>query len=185
MDVQELLDTAKTSQGLTTDKALAAALGVTKQAVSNWRKAVSLPDPVTCATLAGLTGIPLARVLGIVGEARAISREEKAVWRKLAASVGVFLMALSLSIEADAADYVTRHDSGPTLHYAKLWIPTSDRAAAAPSLRRRPTATADVLPAVRQPAERTATCTCICCIVRPGGDRPWISRQPLRLPGWL
>ncbi len=120
MDVQELLDTAKTSQGLTTDKALAAALGVTKQAVSNWRKAVSLPDPVTCATLAGLTGIPLARVLGIVGEARAISREEKAVWRKLAASVGVFLMALSLSIEADAADYVTRHDSGPTLHYAKF-----------------------------------------------------------------
>lgn len=122
MDVQQLLDAAKKAQGLTTDKGLADALGITKQAVSNWRKGVSLPDTVTCATLAGLTGIPLARVLGIVGEARAISREEKAVWRKLAASVGIFLIALSLSIDADAANFVTHHDSGPTLHYAKLYI---------------------------------------------------------------
>ena len=102
MDVQELLDSAKSAQKLTTDKALADALGVTKQAVSNWRKGVSLPDTVVCATLAGLTGIPLARVLGIVGEARAISREEKAVWRKLAASVGVALIAVLATLPSVA-----------------------------------------------------------------------------------
>ena len=50
MDVQDLLDTAKAAQNITTDKGLAEALGVTKQAVSNWRKGVSLPDTVTCAT---------------------------------------------------------------------------------------------------------------------------------------
>ncbi|WP_313497394.1 helix-turn-helix transcriptional regulator [Pseudoxanthomonas mexicana] len=97
MDVQELLDAAKTAQKITTDKGLAEALGVTKQAVSNWRKGVSLPDTVTCATLAGYTGLPLAQVLGIVGEARAISREEKAVWRKLAGSVALVLCAIGIS----------------------------------------------------------------------------------------
>ena len=105
MDVQDLLDTAKAAQNITTDKGLAEALGVTKQAVSNWRKGVSLPDTVTCATLAGYTGLPLAQVLGIVGEARAISREEKAVWRKLAASAALvaLLVAPTLVQSAHAA----------------------------------------------------------------------------------
>ena len=105
MDVQDLLDAAKEAQNITTDKGLADALGVTKQAVSNWRKGVSLPDTVTCATLAGYTGLPLAQVLGIVGEARAISREEKAVWRKLAASAALLalLVAPTLSQTAHAA----------------------------------------------------------------------------------
>lgn len=98
MNVQDLLDTAKAAQNVTTDKGLAEALGVTKQAVSNWRKGVSLPDTVTCATLAGYTGLPLAQVLGIVGEARAISREEKAVWRKLAGSVALLLCAIGFSL---------------------------------------------------------------------------------------
>lgn len=130
MDVQELLDSAKDAQKLTTDKALADALGVTKQAVSNWRKGVSLPDTVVCATLAGLTGIPLARVLGIVGEARAISREEKAVWRKLAASVGVALIAVlatlpSVAHAANGASQAVQMahpflgEALTTMHYAK------------------------------------------------------------------
>lgn len=117
MDVQKLLDSAKDAQKLTTDKALAEALGVTKQAVSNWRKGVSLPDTVVCATLAGLTGIPLARVLGIVGEARAISREEKAVWRKLAASVGVALIAVLATLPSVA------HAATGAIHAAQTASP--------------------------------------------------------------
>ncbi|WP_161994217.1 hypothetical protein [Stenotrophomonas maltophilia] len=38
-------------------------------AISNYRKGVSHPDAVACATLAGLTGVSLARVLGVIGEA--------------------------------------------------------------------------------------------------------------------
>lgn len=89
MDVQELLDEVKTARGLTTDSALADALGVSKQAVSNWRQGRNTPDPVQCAAIAGYTGLPLGKVLGIIGEARAISREEKAVWRKLAATAAL------------------------------------------------------------------------------------------------
>ena len=91
--VNELLDQAKTAQGIETDMALAKALGVGRAAVSTWRHGTRLPDAVACATIAGLAGLPLAKVLGIVGEARAISREEKAVWRKLAATAAMLAIA--------------------------------------------------------------------------------------------
>lgn len=98
MDVNSLLDQAKEVCGVSYDKDLAPRLGVRPSAISNYRKGVSHPDAVVCATLAGLTGVPLARVLGVIGEARAISREEKAVWRKLAATA--MLLAISVGMYA-------------------------------------------------------------------------------------
>lgn len=92
--IGELLDDARKAQGISSDAALARAVGVTRGSISNWRSGVSLPDAVACAALAGLTGEPLARVLGIVGEARAISREEKAVWRKLAATAALVILCV-------------------------------------------------------------------------------------------
>ncbi|WP_425532988.1 DUF3693 domain-containing protein [Stenotrophomonas rhizophila] len=103
MDINVLLDKAKEECGVQMEKDLAKRLGVSPQAVSNYRKGRALPDPVVAATLAGLTGIPLARVLGIVGEARAISREEKAVWRKLAASAMVLAISVGMSATPTAA----------------------------------------------------------------------------------
>lgn len=103
--VNELLDRVRELHGITSDNALGKALGVKRQTVSNWRHGHAAPDPVACATIAGLTGEPLARVLGIVGEARAISREEKAVWRKLASAAVVLLAALPLG-NARSADHV-------------------------------------------------------------------------------
>lgn len=95
--INDLLDAAKAAQNLETDMALASALGVGRAAVSGWRHGQRLPDPVACAALAGLTGEPLAKVLGIVGEARAISREEKAVWRKLASAAAAVLLLAGMA----------------------------------------------------------------------------------------
>lgn len=53
---------------------------------------------MVCATIAGLSGTPLARVLRIVGEARAISREEKALWRKLAATAMALCLAVGFAL---------------------------------------------------------------------------------------
>lgn len=94
MDIPGLLDAAKKAQGFETDMALAKALGVSRSAVSAWRNGQKGPDTVQSAALAGYTGIPLAKVLGIVGEARAISAKEKAVWRKLAASAALLLVGV-------------------------------------------------------------------------------------------
>lgn len=99
MNVNNLLDKCKEVCGARTDSELAKALGVSKQAMSGYRQGARLPDPVVCATIAGLSGVPLGKVLGIVGEARAISREEKAVWRKLATStLGLLALWISVSL---------------------------------------------------------------------------------------
>lgn len=91
--LKDLLDTIKESRSLASDKALADLLKASPQSISNWKHGTRLPDPVACARIAEAAGVPLARVLGIVGEARAISREEKAVWRRLAAAAAIVLMA--------------------------------------------------------------------------------------------
>jgi len=95
---EEILNQAISASGAVSDSDLSRKLGVSRQAVSNWRGGKKFPDTVTCATLAGLTGIPLAQVLGVVGEARAISREEKAVWRKLAATAMMLCLAVGITL---------------------------------------------------------------------------------------
>lgn len=102
MQIGELLDAAKVAAGATSDSDLSRKLKVSRQAVSSWRNGVSLPDAVTCATLAGLTGLPLAKVIGIVGEARAVSREEKAVWRKLAATAALLAVVVFPALPSHA-----------------------------------------------------------------------------------
>lgn len=99
MDVMQLIDRAKSEAGISTDSGLAERLGVTKQAVSNWRHGTKLPDPVACEKLAVLSGFPLNQVIGVVGEARAISTAEKRVWRKLAAAIFVSL-CVTLPVQA-------------------------------------------------------------------------------------
>ncbi|WP_374606635.1 helix-turn-helix domain-containing protein [Thermomonas sp.] len=99
-DVAALLDKAKKAMKASSDAELSRSLGVTRASVSNWRSGRNYPDAVQCATIAGVTGVPLARVLGIVGEARAISREEKSVWRKLAASAAAVFLMLAATLPA-------------------------------------------------------------------------------------
>ena len=113
MEIAELLDQAKMAQNFQTDMALAKALGVSRSAVSAWRHGLKGPDPVQAAALAGYTGIPLARVLGIVGEARAISPREKAVWRRLAATAPLLLVGLLGAAHTPAQAAPDGHNSGP------------------------------------------------------------------------
>lgn len=104
-----LLDRIKETRSLASDNALAGVLGVSRGSVSNWRHGKNYPDTVQCAAIAGFTGEPLARVLGIVGEARAISREEKAVWHKLATSAAaVILLAVAIPLPATPAHAAQR-----------------------------------------------------------------------------
>ncbi|WP_111190399.1 DUF3693 domain-containing protein [Stenotrophomonas maltophilia] len=122
MDVNSLLDQAKEACGVSYDKDLAPRLGVRPSAISNYRKGVSHPDAVVCATLAGLTGVPLARVLGVIGEARAISREEKAVWRKLAATAMALCLAVGFSLPRDVQAMPQAGNALHDIHYAKCCI---------------------------------------------------------------
>lgn len=111
MNFEQILARAIEASGAASDSDLSRKLGVSRQAVSNWRGGKKFPDTVTCATIAGITGIPLAQVLGVVGEARAISREEKAVWRKLAATAMVLAIAVGFGGTPTAARASGIHES--------------------------------------------------------------------------
>lgn len=120
-ELNKLLDRIKETRSLPSDNALAKVLGVTRGSVSNWRHGKNYPDTVQCAAIAGFTGEPLARVLGIVGEARAISREEKAVWHKLATSVAaLILLAVAIPLPArDARGQQDRAQAQGAPHFAE------------------------------------------------------------------
>ncbi|MFD0727056.1 DUF3693 domain-containing protein [Lysobacter brunescens] len=97
------MELAKERSSCTNDSELAKRLGVTRASVSNWKCGRNYPDTVACAKIAEITEIPLARVLGTVGEARAISREEKAVWRRLASAAALVLMLIPLASRVQAS----------------------------------------------------------------------------------
>jgi len=120
--VTDLIDTARKALNVNSDAEFARQLGVSRGTIANWKSGYSLPDTVMCATLAGLTGVPLARVLGIVGEARAVSREEKAVWRKLAATAMALAIGVGLASPGNAAAAARGFESAPSIHYAKVCL---------------------------------------------------------------
>ncbi|MCU1020156.1 DUF3693 domain-containing protein [Stenotrophomonas maltophilia] len=132
MDVNSLLDQAKEACGVSYDKDLAPRLGVRPSAISNYRKGVSHPDAVVCATLAGLTGVPLARVLGVIGEARAISREEKAVWRKLAATAMALCLAVGFALPHKAQAAVSGFESAQAVYIMRNHVPAESGPLLAP-----------------------------------------------------
>ena len=128
MNLTEVLDLAKQARSLATDMALADALRISRSAVSAWRNGHKTPDAVQCAALAEMAGLPLAKVLGIAGEARAISREEKAVWKRLASAAAIVLLVAATPLPAQARDAITRASSGLTSHitagsayYVRRW----------------------------------------------------------------
>lgn len=118
--IDGLLDAAKAATGARNDTELAKRLGIKPAAVSNYRRGISLPNAVVCATLAGLTGEPLARVIGLVGEARAISSDEKAVWRRLAATAALLAVAILGGAQQPAHAALRGFEASPSIHYAKL-----------------------------------------------------------------
>lgn len=114
--VTDLIDAARKALNVNSDAEFARQLGVSRGTIANWKSGYSLPDTVMCATLAGLTGLPLARVLGIVGEARAVSREEKAVWRKLAATAMALCLAVGFALPHKAQAAVAGFDNAHGLY---------------------------------------------------------------------
>lgn len=121
--VNALLDNAKKMCGIATDSELAARLRVRPSAVSNWRNGRAKPDVVAAAALAEMTNEKLARVVALLEEARAVSKEAKAIWRKIA-TAAVVCLAVYTSIgspDAHARNDLTYAEQ--SRHYAlSRWL---------------------------------------------------------------
>jgi hypothetical protein len=103
--LNKLLDSARALCLPPSDTGLALHLGVVKSAVSNWRNGRAYPDAVTCAKLADMTGQPLGKVIGMIGEARALSLAEKKVWKRLAAACAVLVLVGGHAVPAEALNH--------------------------------------------------------------------------------
>jgi len=116
--INELLDKCAIATKASNDAALCRVLRVKKQTISNWRKGHRYPDAIACAKIAEVLGVPVTQVIGAVGEARAVTREEKNVWKmvKAAAAFGAALVLMGGSMRAMASpigDGLTSHNVYP------------------------------------------------------------------------
>lgn len=119
--LMEVIEAARAKCEPASDYELSKRLKVSRSAVSAWRNGKGAPDAVRCAKLDEMTGFPLTRVIGIVGETRAISREEKAVWRKLANVAATVALAVSaLPVWAHASTASASLNAEIHMHYAQL-----------------------------------------------------------------
>ncbi len=80
------LDAIKKARGLSSDYAVAKALGVTAQVISHYRNGRRAFDPYTAAKVAELVGVEPMQVIASVEAERARNDEQRAFWRRLAAA---------------------------------------------------------------------------------------------------
>jgi len=86
MKISEYLDKAKAVTG--SDGKTAEKIGVTKQAVSNWRQGTSHPDAHACANLADIIGAEELEIVAVNGMETEKTPERREYWKKKLAELG-------------------------------------------------------------------------------------------------
>lgn len=84
MNTQQLLDAAKAAQGLRSDYALAARMGISRSGVSGYRNGRSRPDDEMAARLADLAGLDPDATVAAMHAERAANEPERARWQRIA-----------------------------------------------------------------------------------------------------
>lgn len=119
--VAALLDKARATRSIPSDLALAERLGISRQAVSNWRHGDKFPDEETIAQLALLAGDDPAQWLVAIKAVRtdgAAGKAWAALAKRLGAAAAVLLVAaLPQAGQAKAGSHFAINPD--TAHYVK------------------------------------------------------------------
>lgn len=91
MNTHEYLAAIRTKLGITTDYAIAKALGVTKQAAGRWSKGLSGFDDETCKKVAAILEMHPGIVMLDMHRERAQNEETKSLWEEIAAGFPALL----------------------------------------------------------------------------------------------
>ncbi|WP_072429694.1 helix-turn-helix domain-containing protein [Chitinimonas taiwanensis] len=91
----EYLDEWKEAQGITSDYAAAAKLGVTRSAISNWRKGRAGMDDYTAAQVAAGLGIEAIEVISAANAEREHDELKKEFWINLYRTVAQSMAAVT------------------------------------------------------------------------------------------
>lgn len=114
MDINNLLDNAQHVCSAKNASELATTLGISRQALSSYRNGHRFPDIVICEKLSKMTGIKLLSVVAMVNEQREVSRDAKAVWRRLANAAAVLILVGMSTPGAATVLSVNRDRVSPT-----------------------------------------------------------------------
>lgn len=135
MEINELLDKAKNKSNLSSDYALAKALGVKTGHVSGWRKGTRHPSNTEAVQLATLAGLPEMEVIAEIELRTANSEKKKEFWknyiesRGVAACLGLTALGIALILTPETANasvlHLQNYDAqmqtfdSRNIHYAK------------------------------------------------------------------
>lgn len=123
-NTKKLLDDVKNKNGLTSDNALAALLGVRRQRVSDYYKGARSPDNTVCKRIADTLNQPLNTIIALIEIDAAKNENDKKEWISylkriggLAASILVCVSFLLTPTPAKASD--SKDSDLTNLYYVK------------------------------------------------------------------
>lgn len=131
--IDQLMDAAKASKGITSDYKLAKELGCTVHTVANWRHSRSRPDDESALTLAEWAGFDPCLVLAGIHASRLTNDRVKTVWAQIAArlekapaALAAVIFSVLFSGGPDAgAQASTLHSQLAPTHISELTAYTS------------------------------------------------------------
>lgn len=115
MTIDELLDKAKTRSNLPSDYALAKAMGIERQIISQWRKGRRHPSNEEAVQLATLAGLEEMQVIAQIEYETAKNEHKKEFWKHFIESRGltaIFAMsalACTIAITPETAEASVLH----------------------------------------------------------------------------
>lgn len=112
MKINELLDATKNAKGIKSDGELARALGVSKQAVSDYYNDKRAPDDYACLKIADAIGMPLDTVIATVKAASEKDETRREAWENYMKRLGgvaasfasIILVCVTLIVTSPTAE---------------------------------------------------------------------------------
>jgi hypothetical protein len=120
MDQKQLLDVAKSQQGLTSDYSLAQRLGVTPARVSDLRKGRRDAELTEIFMLADMAGIDPHIAAAAVHREREKNPAKRAYWEKISMQFAMAMLMVSLISIGFPTDANAQTTVYPSINYAKL-----------------------------------------------------------------
>ena len=133
-ETAKLLDRVANKHNVPSDNKLSKLLGVTRQAVSNWRTGVSSFDDSVAVRVAELLGENPAYILAVANAERTKNESARRAYKQIAgrfkgaACISAILAAGTLTHPSESVastnNYVTDLQ-GPFIHYANCCVPSA------------------------------------------------------------
>lgn len=124
MTPNEFLDELKDAAGARNDADLARTIGVSRAAVSNWRRGVSVMDDYLAGSTAERYGLDKIAAVAMVKAARETDRKKREFWIRFGhRAAGIATLALVALIHRDSGAELTPlalFATDPAIHYAHV-----------------------------------------------------------------